>query len=83
MMAAGSRDRQWGGEGERVRFWIYLLEGRVSRIANVLDMTEKRNQRWFQAFQPEQLEGWSCHQQKPESCREIGSEQRPGKEKIP
>ena len=30
------------GKGERVRFWIYLLEGRVSRIANVLDMTERR-----------------------------------------
>ena len=30
------------GKGERVRFWIYLLEGRVSRIANVLDMTEGR-----------------------------------------
>jgi len=30
------------GKGERVRFWIYLLEGRVSRIANVLDMIQRR-----------------------------------------
>ena len=32
---------RWG-KGERVRFWIYLLDGRVSRIANDLDMIERR-----------------------------------------
>lgn len=62
MMAARSRVPQYRW-GEGVRFWIYL-EGRVSRIANGLDVIQERNQRWLQAFQPEQLEGWTGHQQK-------------------